>query len=82
MKAILEALKDTSSFECIIKDSCMLCYNDRLKPVAHYEVVDNTVFVVQIHMSYTFIEHFSKFRVDDYNKANGTSYEFVFEYAY
>ena len=78
---ILKTIKQLTQFNCIIKDDTMLCYNKALRPVVHYEVVCDEIFVVQFNKSYTQIESFTKFRVDEFNKNNNTSYKLIFEFA-
>ena len=78
---ILKEIKRLSEFDCVVKNDTMLCYNKALRPVVHYEVVDDKLFVVQFNMSYTQIKSFAKFRVDEFNKLNGTNYELIFEFA-
>ena len=78
---ILKEIKKLTQFDCVVKNDTMLCYNKALRPVVHYEVVNNKLFVVQFNMSYTQIQSFSEFRVDEFNKLNGTDYKLVFEFA-
>ena len=79
--SILESIKELTQFGCIIEGNKMLCYNKSLRPVIHYEVVDNKFFAVQLNMSYTEIKSFTEFRVNSFNKINGTNYELIFEFA-
>lgn len=77
---ILNAIKEATSFRSIVDGNRMLSYNTSLHPVSHYEVADNTLFVVQLNRSYPEIKSFSEFRVNEFNKKHGTSYKLVFEF--
>ncbi len=77
---LLSTLKRSSQFECVIAGNKMLSYNKSLKPVAHYEVADNKLFVVQFNRSYTEIKAFAEFMVESYNTEHNSNFELVFEF--
>lgn len=73
-------IKKTSSFYFVVSGNKMLSYNKSLRPVAHYELIDDILYVVQLNMSYTEIENFTKFRVNEFNSLTGENLKLKFEF--
>ena len=79
--SILKSIKSTTQFRCVIENNKMLCYNKSLRPVIHFEVIENSFFAVQFNMSYPELKSFMEFRVNSYNKENNTNYKLIFEFS-